>query len=122
MRAPKPRYIRNLGPIVISLATVLLVVATLIVYSLSDHAFWPIFWPDFVSGLLSTGFGLVLGLPAGLFINREIARQGEATRRADEMQLLFETLEILADALRTNRRALNAAINYINSGLECPLM
>jgi hypothetical protein len=64
--------------------------------------FWSAFWPN----LASTILGVIIGLPAALWINRRVTQEADVQRQASERGAVAHALEILRLALGANKERL----------------
>jgi hypothetical protein len=84
----------------------LVIIAILCIY-LMPQFFDVAFWKDFVSNISATFLGVLLGIPAALWLDRSISRRREKQEReakqAVERERLLELLRLLRETLERNR-------------------
>lgn len=71
--------------------------------------FWNAFWPNFAS----TAVGVVSGLPAALWLNRQAIAHGEGVRTSADRHRLAQALSVVAEAIRHNSSNLDNLLKIL---------
>ena len=72
--------------------------------------FWDAFWPN----VASTVLGVILGLPAALWLNRQAVAHGERIRIASERAKVAQALSVVAQAMKHNAEQLTNLVTILS--------
>lgn len=78
-----------------------------------NTAFWVDFWPQFAA----TGFAVIAGIPAGLYIQSQVERASQRKEAVDRAMASRELLGVIGISVENNRKALVRLIDTLTSGV-----
>lgn len=82
------------------------------IWPLTAIRFFEGFWPNFIA----TALGILIGIPAALWVNRYAVKAAEAAQRNTEKQRLQQALDVVSRAIKGNKALVDQVVAMLPSG------